>query len=118
MKRTKYIFHLLLALCVGFVPVACGDDDENETGDIGGVVINASLSAPEVTDITYSQATVSATFSGSSVGVLKRGFCSAATDEPTINDSRTTKFLTNNGQALPTMSGPMPMALKTWSIRR
>lgn len=87
MKRTKYIFHLLLALCVGFVPVACGDDDENETGDIGGVVINASLSAPEVTDITYSQATVSATFSGSSVGVLKRGFCYAATDEPTINDN-------------------------------
>ncbi len=79
MKKLNWLFLCISTLLLG---VACSDDKPEtpttpETTDI-------AVTQPVVSNITFESVSLSATISGSTSSIIKKGFCYATTTSPTI----------------------------------
>jgi beta-xylosidase len=81
MKRLK-IMYLLLLMISSFLSVGCGGG--NDAVDNGGDII---IGTPTLSNVTSSSADVSATITGTTTSIIKKGFCYATTENPTISST-------------------------------
>lgn len=76
----KNLFRIFFASTAGLVLLACSSSNDSTGGDNTPV----TLTAPQVTSVSPTTATVTATVTGG--GIFRRGFCYATTANPTIDD--------------------------------
>ena len=82
MKITGWLAWLLIP---ALTLTACGDDSEDDIPGGSTTPSSVTLSAPSVSGITQTSATVTATASGT--GIVNQGVCYGLTANPTISDS-------------------------------
>lgn len=78
----KTLHHIILTMAAGLLCVACSDDVNNTSAGDGSPI---ELTAPVVSNITSSSATVKATVKGG--GIFRKGICYATHASATIDDS-------------------------------
>lgn len=74
--------YLLLLMISSFLSVGCGGG--NDAVDNGGDII---VGTPTLSNVTSSSADVSATMTGTTTSIIKKGFCYATTENPTISST-------------------------------
>ena len=82
MKITGWLAWLLIP---ALTLTACGDDSEDDIPGGSTTPSSVTLSAPSVSGITQTSATVTATATGT--GIVNQGVCYGLTANPTISDS-------------------------------
>jgi hypothetical protein len=78
----KKLFNMMFIAAAGLFMVACGDDVTDTSAGDGGPV---TLTAPAISNITSSSASVTATATGG--GIFRKGICYATHQNPSISDT-------------------------------